>query len=103
MTPGGTWMQQVPASLQEEPMSATQENASSLWPDRPAPLRQRLTDYIRAYRVAQRLIECYGKPVAIIEQDCLIQSHCVLWGDDIFHLELQGRRPKPYRLVPTVF
>lgn len=73
------------------------------WPERPSPLRQRLTDYTRAYRVAQRMFERSGRPVAILEQDCSIQSHCVVWGDEVFCLELEGQGPKPYRLVTTVF
>lgn len=82
----------------------TQTSRSSMpWPEHPSPLRQRLTDYTRAYRLAQRLFERHGRPVAIIAQDCPIQAHCVLWGEDVFCLKLEGTRPRPYRLVSTIF
>ena len=77
--------------------------AGAPWPEHPSPLRRRLSDYTRACRLAQRLFERHGRPVAIIAQDCPIQAHCVLWGEDVFCLKLEGQEPRPYRLVSTIF
>lgn len=84
-------------------MQPAQQSSSMPWPENPSPKRLVLTNYTRAYRVAQRLFERHGLPVAIIEQRCPIQGHCVISGKEIFKLKLQGDGPRRYRLVTTVF
>ena len=84
-------------------LAMTVSPSASLWPERPSPLRRRLTDFSRAYRVAQRLFEQYGEPVAILEQASPIQAHCVVWGPEIYALKLHHSGPDAYTLITTVF
>lgn len=102
MTRGEKLIAQWPP-CEEKAMPRKRQSSLSPWPENPSPKRLMLTNYARAYRVAQRLFERHGVPVAIIEQQCAIQSHCVVAGADIFKLKLKGEEAKPYRLVTTVF
>ena len=103
MTGKGPSIGQDARHVQEGHMRATEPASCSMWPERPSPLRRKLTDFNRAYRVAQRLFERYGEPVAILEQPSPIRSHCVVWGPEIYGLKLRHPGPDAYKLVTTVF
>lgn len=91
------------ASKQDDELLATHQHASTPWPENPSPLRLRLTDFTRAHRVAQRMFEHYGEPVVILQQGSAIQSHCLVWGQNIYKLKLHTNEASPCKLVTAVF
>ena len=82
---------------------ATSCQGAAPWPEFPSQRRTELTNFARAYRVAQRIHEVRGIPVAVLQQQCFFQSHCIVWGNDIFRLQHEGNDPVPYKVVTVLF